>query len=166
MKLKFRLKLLWAIDLYCLLFSFFTVKLIFVVFLSFWRVLGFSWCWFIWKIWFLFFLYKILGFFYSSSESRRIASTARTFILSVLCLQVSHLHTHIEIHTGIKRHQCHLCSKAFYRAVHLTRHLRTHTGEKPYSCPLCDKVNFSLTYKLSWLIWHHKFFCTFFNSSF
>uniref|UniRef100_H3CG39 Myoneurin n=1 Tax=Tetraodon nigroviridis TaxID=99883 RepID=H3CG39_TETNG len=52
---------------------------------------------------------------------------------------VSSLHRHEKIHSGLKPFVCIFCSKSFRQATQLKTHLRIHTGEKPFNCPDCDK---------------------------
>ncbi|KAL9703993.1 hypothetical protein quinque_007511 [Culex quinquefasciatus] len=46
---------------------------------------------------------------------------------------------HMAVHTGIKKHICQFCNKAFAQRGNLTIHLNIHTGNKPHKCDQCTK---------------------------
>lgn len=49
------------------------------------------------------------------------------------------LKQHMNVHTGIKKHVCQYCNKAFAQRGNLTVHLNIHTGYKPHKCDQCKK---------------------------
>ncbi|XP_053684676.1 zinc finger protein OZF-like [Sabethes cyaneus] len=49
------------------------------------------------------------------------------------------LKQHMQVHSGIKKHVCQYCNKAFSQRGNLTCHLNIHTGNKPHKCDQCDK---------------------------
>ncbi|XP_058832496.1 zinc finger protein 879-like [Topomyia yanbarensis] len=49
------------------------------------------------------------------------------------------LKQHMLLHSGIKKHVCQYCKKAFTQRGNLTCHLNIHTGNKPHKCDQCDK---------------------------
>ena len=51
-----------------------------------------------------------------------------------------YLHSHLNIHTGIKSFQCEMCDKFFKTNQELKIHLVTHTGIKKYNCEICHKL--------------------------
>ncbi|XP_041959944.1 uncharacterized protein LOC121718798 isoform X2 [Alosa sapidissima] len=53
---------------------------------------------------------------------------------------MGHLKTHILIHTGEKSHKCIHCGKAFSQLPNLKTHMRKHTGEMPHKCVQCGKA--------------------------
>ncbi|XP_058456582.1 zinc finger protein 771-like [Malaya genurostris] len=49
------------------------------------------------------------------------------------------LKQHMDVHSGIKKHVCQFCNKAFAQRGNLTCHLNIHTGNKPHKCEQCGK---------------------------
>ncbi|OAA82137.1 Zinc finger, C2H2-type/integrase, DNA-binding protein [Akanthomyces lecanii RCEF 1005] len=48
--------------------------------------------------------------------------------------QRSKLERHMQVHTGYKPVQCHICGASLSAKQSLEQHMRTHTGEKPWVC--------------------------------
>lgn len=49
------------------------------------------------------------------------------------------LKQHMNVHSGVRRHVCSFCGKAFSQRGNLTCHLNIHTGYKPHKCDQCAK---------------------------
>lgn len=47
---------------------------------------------------------------------------------------------HMNVHTGVKKHICPICKKAFSQRGNLTCHLNIHTGKKPHKCDQCEEA--------------------------
>jgi uncharacterized Zn-finger protein len=54
--------------------------------------------------------------------------------------RMSHLVSHIRLHSGDKPYKCDQCMKSFSSNSNLVRHIRLHTGDKPYQCDQCTKT--------------------------
>ena len=53
--------------------------------------------------------------------------------------QTGTLKTHMDRHTGRKRHLCELCGKAFRQGCQLRVHMRRHNKDMAFSCKHCSK---------------------------
>ena len=65
--------------------------------------------------------------------------------ICVYCNKVSPnkdaLRSHIKyVHLIDRMFKCHLCEKAFKRAIELTEHTASHTGNILYTCTYCPKT--------------------------
>lgn len=49
------------------------------------------------------------------------------------------LKQHMNVHSGVRKHVCAFCGKAFSQRGNLTCHLNIHTGYKPHKCDQCGK---------------------------
>lgn len=49
------------------------------------------------------------------------------------------LKQHMNVHSGVRKHVCSFCGKAFSQRGNLTCHLNIHTGHKPHKCDQCGK---------------------------
>ncbi|XP_052768805.1 oocyte zinc finger protein XlCOF8.4-like [Mya arenaria] len=52
----------------------------------------------------------------------------------------SHLHYHLNTHSGSRSHRCQECGCVFSTAQHLAAHQRTHAGDRPYPCTQCGRA--------------------------
>ena len=53
--------------------------------------------------------------------------------------QTGTLKTHMDRHTGRKRHLCELCGKAFRQGCQLRVHMRRHNKDMAFACQYCSK---------------------------
>ncbi|NXO02793.1 ZBT12 protein, partial [Rhinopomastus cyanomelas] len=50
----------------------------------------------------------------------------------------SNLNRHMNVHRGLKSHNCGVCGKSFTQKSTLHDHLNLHSGQRPYRCSYCD----------------------------
>ena len=53
---------------------------------------------------------------------------------------ISHLNSHIRVHTGTRPFKCHICGDRFTEKGGLTRHIKTQHDPQRNICSLCDEI--------------------------